>query len=260
MKLIKIPYDKGSLGVNSGCAKAPEEILKQLNELFLNEAGELPVFAVDEVSVNSSNFDETHKNILAKITEAKENFIVLGGDHSITYSCFKAFSQNFKDAGIIVFDAHPDMMQSFQPPTHENFLSMLIEEGIVRKENVILVGTRTCDKEEAAFLKANKIQNYSMKSITLEGKEDVCDAIMSIAKNFGALYVSVDIDALDPAFAPGTGYIEPAGLTSRELFYFLQRIKLLKNLKGADIVEINPSKDVNKLTVKTAAKIVFELC
>ena len=100
---------------------------------------------------------------------------------------------------------------------------------------------------------------YTMNEITTEGKDVVCDAIMAAAKDFGALYLSIDIDSVDAAFAPGTGYPEPGGLTSRELLYFIQRIKLLKNLKASDIVEVNPEKDVNGITSKLAAKIVVEL-
>ena len=79
------------------------------------------------------------------------------------------------------------------------------------------------------------------------------------AKNFDNLYISIDIDVIDPAFAPGTGYIEPAGLTSREFLYFLHRLKNLKNIRGYDIVEINPKKDINNLTTKLGAKILVEL-
>ena len=79
------------------------------------------------------------------------------------------------------------------------------------------------------------------------------------AKGFDALYLSVDIDVVDAAFVPGTGFPEVAGLTSRELLYFLHRIKRLKNLKGIDVVEVNPTKDVRDVTSLLGAKIVFEL-
>jgi agmatinase len=82
---------------------------------------------------------------------------------------------------------------------------------------------------------------------------------MSAGLGFGSLYVSIDIDVLDPAFAPGTGYLEPSGLSSRELIFFLQRLSNLKNLKAVDLVEINPKLDISNLTVKTGAKIISEL-
>jgi len=73
------------------------------------------------------------------------------------------------------------------------------------------------------------------------------------------LYVSIDIDVLDPAFAPGTGYREPGGLSSRDFIYLVQRINKIKNLKAVDIVEINPDKDIKNQTVKLGAKILSEL-
>jgi len=93
----------------------------------------------------------------------------------------------------------------------------------------------------------------------MEGIKEVSESVMSVAKNFGSLYISVDIDVLDPGFAPGTGYPEPGGLTTRELLFFLHRLKKLHNLKAMDIVEVNPDKDVNELTSKLGAKLVVEL-
>ena len=84
-------------------------------------------------------------------------------------------------------------------------------------------------------------------------------AQMAAAKNFSHLYISIDIDAVDPAFAPGTGYPEPAGLTSRQLLHMLHRLKNLKNINIIDIVEVNPKKDINNMTSKLAAKILVEL-
>jgi len=72
-------------------------------------------------------------------------------------------------------------------------------------------------------------------------------------------YVSIDIDVIDPAFAPATGYCEPGGLTSRQFLYIIQRINKIKNLKAVDIVEINPDKDGGEKTVKLGAKILSEL-
>ena len=99
-----------------------------------------------------------------------------------------------------------------------------------------------------------------MNLIAEEGKEAICDTIMAAAKNFDALYLSIDLDAVDAAFAPGLTYPEVGGLTSRELLYFLHRLKKLKNLKAADIVELNPDKDSNNITALLAAKLVVELC
>jgi len=82
---------------------------------------------------------------------------------------------------------------------------------------------------------------------------------MERARNSSGFYISIDIDSVDPAFAPGTGYIEPGGLSSRELIYFIKRLSLLNNFRGGDIVEINPDLDNRNMTVKLGAKILSEM-
>ena len=98
-----------------------------------------------------------------------------------------------------------------------------------------------------------------MKEISFEHLREVADSIMSVARHWSKVYMSIDIDVLDPAFAPGTGYQEPGGLTTRQLLYLIHRFKMLRNIGMADIVEVNPDKDVNDVTSKTAAKIAVEL-
>jgi arginase family enzyme len=178
----------------------------------------------------------------------------------MTYPCFKAFASNHDNPGMIIFDAHPDLMETTDPVNHENYLRALIEHDVIKSENIILVGIRNSDPDEIKFLKENKIKYFPMSVIAEEGKETVCDAVMAAAKKFDALYLSIDLDAVDAAFTPGVTYPEVAGLTSREFLYFLQRIKKLKNLKASDIVELNPDKDINNITALLGAKIVVELC
>ena len=261
MKLLKIPAVNG-LGRTDGCEKAPEKIISCLKEFYLNEDGMLPVFDIENVKAEKANIEKTNEKIYCRVKNSldeAQQLMVLGGDHSITYPCFKAFSEKFENAGIVIFDAHPDCVNNFKPPTHEDYLRVLIEEGLLKKENIILVGLRNWHKEEYKFLRDNKIKFFNMKEISNEDVREVSESIMTVARNFNALYVSIDIDAVDPAFAPGTGYREPGGLTSRELLYFLKRLKLLKNLKVIDLVEINPDKDRNELTVKLGAKILSEM-
>lgn len=247
MKILKIPYSAGCLGKNIGTEKAPDAILKEMNDLFVNESGRSGFAEVAEVKINNSNVSESHK----KIKEAVKEGVVLGGDHSITYSSFKGSGCD----GLLILDAHADCMAGTDAVTHEDFVSKLVNEGA----KVILAGLRNPDKQEFDFIKQKKVQNFTMKEIFDMGIKDFCDTIMENCRQFKSLYVSIDIDVVDPAFAPGTGYPVAGGLTSRELIYLVQRLKLMKNLKVVDIVEVNPLKDVSKLTVQLAAKIVNEL-
>ena len=87
---------------------------------------------------------------------------------------------------------------------------------------------------------------------------DTCDAIMEFLRKFDSIYISIDMDILDPVYAPGVSYVEPNGLTSRELFYFLQRLKKTNKIKALDVVEVNPENDINNITTKTAARIIAD--
>lgn len=258
MKILKAGFSAGGLGKTIGAEKAPEKIIEFLNDTCMNEKGIAMVFQAEDIAVNQANIEDTNKNIIKAVSKnIRSKFMLLGGDHSVTFASFSAFSK-LDNPGILIFDAHPDCMHNFNPPTHEDFLRVLIEENIVKKENVILAGIRSWHSSEMEFLKKNKIRFFTMEQIN-ENIEDATDAIMSSALSFSNLYVSVDIDVVDPAFAPGTGYPEPAGLTSRQIIYMLQRIAHMRNLKAVDLVEINPEKDINNMTSKLGAKIVSEI-
>jgi agmatinase len=184
----------------------------------------------------------------------------LGGDHSISYSIGKAFMDNCKKQKkkpcLIIFDAHADCMEPMKEPTHEEWLRALIESGFP-SENVLLVGARNIEKSEIKFIKEKKIKTISMSSLT-EDLPEMCDTIMEFS-NGKELYVSIDVDIIDPTFAPATGYPETGGLTSRQFLYLIQRIKKIKTLSAVDIVEINEKKDKDKITIKLGAKILAEL-
>ncbi|MBN1502919.1 arginase family protein [Candidatus Woesearchaeota archaeon] len=259
MKILKIPCSCGALRKKAGIEKAPDAICKELENFYLKENGLLPILDIDEVKIENSNIEAANKSIQKKIKELNIPAIVIGGDHSITYSCFKSFANNFNNPGLVVFDAHADCENDFRPPTHEDYLRVLVQEGILKSENIILIGIRNLHINELEFVKKNKIKYYSMKELTENGRQDNAEAIMSVARKFDALYISVDIDVVDPAFAPGTGYVEPGGMSSRELIFLLHKLRLLRNFRMMDIVEVNPDKDISNLTVKLAAKLVVEM-
>ena len=245
MEILLVPSEQGGLGKSKGSAKAPEEIIKLVNK------------PSETVEIIPSNLEETHQNIYKKVLEYSSAFII-GGDHSITFSAFSAFLKNNPGSGIIVFDAHPDCVNNFQPVTHEDFIRVLVEENILSPEKIILVGIRQSHPIETEFLEKHKIRYFTMKQIFEQSLTDVCETIMETASTWQATYLSIDIDVVDPAFAPGTGYREPGGLTSQEFINCLGKLQKLKNLKMIDLVEISPEKDQNELTVKLGAKIVNE--
>ena len=247
------------MGHGDGAKDAPDAIEKEAKTIVANESRLVPKFEFDEVKVDNSNIESSHKNIFDKIKTIKEKCIILGGDHSISNPCFKGFSENNKGAGIVVFDAHPDLLESVGVSSQEDWLRSLINEGIVDKDKVIIIGVRVVDNIENEFINENKLTTYSMKQIFDNKIENICDAVMEKIRSWDSVYLSIDIDSVDPAFAPGTGYREPGGLTSRELIYFVQRLNKLNNIKMIDLVEVNPGLDVNNITSKLAAKMIGEL-
>ncbi len=259
MKLLTIPFDGAGFGKGRGAREAPAKIIEQMHDLFLNEAGMSCAYQRIDVPVNHTNIEETNENIIRAVSQLKERAIILGGDHSITYACVKAFTKNHPGAGIVIFDAHPDAENMFSPPTQEDLLIVLVKEGVIAPDRIILLGRRNWTENEMRFLQEHKIRVYHMRDIQEMGVETVCDAVMETVRGWPAFYLSIDIDSVDPAYAPGTGYLEPGGLTSREMIYFCQRLKLLKNFGMADITEVNPPLDVRDMTSKLAAKLVKEL-
>jgi len=239
MKIAVVPASYGSLGKNKGCELAPALLTKGLGAKIFEIIGE--------------NLEDLGEKLLNFVNSSNDKLFLVGGDHSITYFSFKGFSDG--NSGLIVFDAHPDM-QSSDFITHEDYLRILIEEGILKSENIVIVGLRSISFEEQDYLIRKKIVYFDMNKIFELGIEEVCNLVMERMNKFSRLYLSIDIDAADPAFAPGTGYLEPGGLSSFELLYMVKRIRMMKNLKVVDLVEINPNKDLNGITVALGRKIL----
>ena len=267
MFIVKIPGING-LGKTKGCENAGNAILESLKEIYSSEEGKMidtALLDLEDIHLDNSNLELSNKLIYEnslKIFYSKPQTIFLGGDHSISYSTTKAFLEHCKSEKkkpcLIVFDAHPDCMEPMEEPTHEEWLRKIVEGGFP-KESILIVGARNSHKNEIKFIKENKIKIISMSNLT-EDLQDMCDTIMEFS-NGKELYVSIDIDVIDPVFAPSTGYPEVGGLTSRQFLYLIQRIKKIKNLRAVDLVEINEKmdKENNNLTVKLGAKILAEL-
>jgi len=222
-QIIQISSSQGSLGKNLGCEKAPA--------LLAPEA--------QRIEVIPNNIEETNKNI-----EHQKGQIFIGGDHSITYPLFKAFAKQHKNPALLIFDAHADMANNFLPATHEDFNKTLIEQGILKPENLMIVGLRKIYDIEQIYLKEKNIKH--MKEINIEQiKEFIKDK---------DLYVSIDIDCIDPQEAPGTHYQEPNGLTLSKLLETIKQIK--PQIKRADLAEINPKKDIDNKTINAGKKIL----
>ena len=267
MYIVKVPGING-LGKTAGCRDAGNAVIERLRDIYSSESGKeikKEGLQFEEIHVDNSNVDDASKLIYKNGFDSFEGeafSVFLGGDHSVSYSLGRAFLDHCENRGaepcLVVFDAHPDCMEPIdkEAPTHEEWLRGLIEKGFPAK-NILLVGVRNSWKSESEFLKFSGIRTVSINQILLN-IEDTCDVIMEFASG-KELYVSVDIDVVDPAFAPATHYCEPGGLTSRQLVYLVQRLRKVKGLRAFDIVEINSEKDDSGITTKLGAKILAEL-
>lgn len=267
MQIIKVPGING-LNKTKGCEKAGNAIIAMLKEVYSSEQGkpiDPQVLDLEEIHLDNDDLEYTHELIYKNSLDAyeeKPKVVFLGGDHSISFPTCKAFlkycQDNKKEPCLIVFDAHPDLMTPMKEPTHEEWLRALIEEGFP-SENILLVGIRNSYKDELSYMEKKKIKVMNIDNV-LVNIEDACDTIMEFASG-KELYVSIDIDVVDPVYAPATGYKnEVGGLTSRQLLYLLKRINKIKKLKAIDLVEINAEEDkkYNGMTIKLGAKILGE--
>jgi len=269
MQVIKVPGING-LGRTGGCRDAGNAIINKLDETYTSERGkpiDRKLLDLEEIHVNNNNLEEQDKLIYENALEEferQDKIIFLGGDHSVSYSIARAFlehcnkNEKGKEPCLIVFDAHPDCMPAMREPTHEEWLRAIVEKGFPAR-NVLLVGARNSYFEELRFLSEKRIKQISINEIN-NNIEEVTDFIMEFASG-KSLYVSLDIDVIDPAFAPATNHLEPAGLTSRQMIYVMQRIAMMKNLKAVDIVEIDIEKDKKhgSMTTKLGARILAEM-
>ena len=255
--LVGIPFNGGALGIR-GQEKAPLVVFKKLKEIefFERKRNKLLDYEPFFLEVNNNNIEDSFKTIEKFFSDQGKNefFYVVGGDHSITYPLVKGIFKGEGRKGIIVFDAHPDVEPYPSIPAHDSWLRALLKEEII--DEVILLGVRNIGEKEMLFLKENENRVFYYSARQLMFDKEIIDDVMSRINKWSITWLSIDIDVLDPLFAPGTFYKEPFGLDLKYLSYFIERISFLKNLKGMDVVEVNPDLDKNELTSKIGALLM----
>lgn len=202
-------------------------------------------------TVAASEMIDMVGKITSEILTRDKQLIVLGGEHSLTFGTYMSFP---KETGYIVFDAHYDLRDEYADTkqSHASYLRRIIEKR--GAENIIHVGARSYAKEELEFKLEHNIKTITDKDIRDgNGPKLVKDAIST----FDKMYLSIDLDVLDPAFAPGIGNPEALGITSRELFDMIYAMEE-KSIRCMDIVELCPPYD-NGATASVAAKLMAEV-
>ena len=253
--IFGIPFDS-THSYKPGCRFGPDVIREAFNNIEIFE----PNFGTDLETSNIQDLGNIQHTVSAtemlsmvektttELQKNKTQLIVLGGEHLLTLGTYMSFP---KDTGYVVFDAHYDLRDQYADMklSHAAYLRRIVEKR--GSENIIHVGARAYVKEELEFLKENNIQTITDRQIRNgEGP----DLLKKATENFDSIYTSIDLDILDPAFAPGVGNPEAVGITSRELYDMLTSLQERK-IVAADIVELNPSFD-NGSTAALAAKMI----
>lgn len=184
---------------------------------------------------------------VAKILEPGARPLVLGGDHSITYPVIKAFAQKYEDLTIFHFDAHPDLYDEFEGNrlSHACPFARIMEARLVKR--LVQVGIRTMNRHQREQAHRFGVEVVEMRALP------AYDSL----KAAGPVYISFDMDVLDPAFAPGVSHRESGGMSVREVIAHLHAIR--GEIVGADIVEYNPVQDLAGMTATVTAKILKEI-
>lgn len=212
--------------------------------------------------------DLSHANIRAKVAEVATRGIVpiiLGGDHSITWPAATAVADvhGYGNVGLVHFDAHADTADIIDGnlASHGTPMRRLIESGAVPGDRFVQVGLRGYwpPQETFEWMRSQGMRWHTMHEIWERGFQTVmADAVAEALAAADKLYVSVDVDSMDPAYAPGTGTPEPGGIASADLLRMVRRLCREHDVVGVDVVEVAPPYDVSDLTVNVAHRVAFE--
>src|SRR5215216_1532566 len=260
--VIGVPYD-GAACARKGAALGPERIRfwsthltpfsedrTRLSDMRICDAGDIPI--TDQV--------QDFELVREKVATLPNVPIVLGGDHSISIPVFQAQYERYKGQrlGVLWVDAHPDLCDVFTGSkfSHACVLRRALEFGIEPQE-VCMVGLRSWEEQEIDLIENGELNVYTAALVAERGMKSVATSVYSKLSRCDAVHISLDIDCLDPAFAPGTGIPDSGGLTSREVISLIKSTQGL-TLVGLDVVEVSPPIDPSEATIFAALKIIME--
>jgi agmatinase len=260
--VIGIPYD-GAASARTGTSEGPQRIRfwsqhttpftedrTPLRSLRLRDLGDIEVH--DQV--------RDFETIRPRIAELRATPILLGGDHSVTIPIFQGQLDRFagQRLGVLWLDAHPDLCDTFGGSrlSHACVLRRGLEAGL-RPENICMVGLRSWEDQEVELVEHGGLHVHTAAQVASQGMPAVAAGVRQVLSTCDAVHISLDIDCLDPAFAPGTGIPDAGGLSSREVIHLIQSLQGLP-LVGLDLVEVSPPLDPSEATVFAALKFIME--
>jgi agmatinase len=260
--VIGVPYD-GAACARKGAALGPERIRFWSTHLTpfsedRTRLGNIRICDLGNIQIGDQTRD--FELVREKVASLPNVPIILGGDHSISIPVFQAQRERHAGhhLGVLWVDAHPDLCDVFTGSklSHACVLRRALEFGI-EPQDVCLVGVRSWEEQEIDLIENGGLNVYTAAEVAARGMRSVASSVYSKLSLCDAVHISLDIDCLDPAFAPGTGIPDSGGLTSREvitLIKFMQGVPLV----GLDVVEVSPPIDPSEATIFAALKIIME--
>ena len=257
IKLLGLPQDNNSSFL-AGPALAPARIREAIVSDSANMTAELGIdlsqsgfwddagdVALDDLRGEAA-FAAIHGRVRELLSE-NHHVLGLGGDHSVTYPAILAHAEAYGGISILHIDAHCDLYDNFQdnPYSHASPFARLMESGKIKR--LVQVGIRTLNAHQREQAERFGVEIHEMRDLTN------LDAISFE----GPVYLSLDLDGLDPAFAPGVSHFEPGGLSTRQVLTLIQTFA--GRLVGGDVVELNPHRDPYGMTAMVAAKCAKEI-
>ncbi len=270
IKIVGVPFDSG-VTYRPGARFGPSAI-RQASRLLrpYNPAQKIDVFQTvqvadcGDISANPFNIEEAIEavsNHASQLIAGNSRLITLGGDHTISLPLLRAMHARHGRIALVHFDAHLDTWNTYfgAPYTHGTPFRRAFEEGLLAEESCMHIGIRgplygSSDLVEDAGL---GFQVITTDMVAEMGPKEVAAQIIRRVGN-SPLYLSLDIDVMDPAFAPGTGTPEAGGLSSREVLTIIRALSGL-DLVGGDVVEVSPAYDHAEVTSVAASHVVYEL-
>lgn len=264
-----IPFDN-AVSWRGGTRHAPQRIRSITPHLaFITEEGTILKVRVKdygdvEPDLNWERFFDTTEKQASELINSEHILpIFLGGDHSVGIPLFKAFAKSFKGrVGYIQFDSHADLANEFEghPWSHANTARRNVEQPNLSPDHLAFVGLRSYLSEELEYYAANPgIGWHTARDIYRRGIETIAHEVVEQLKDVDAVYLSIDIDGMDPSCTPGTGTPEHGGPSTRECLEFIRIMFAHLPIKAMDIVEVSPPLDISDVTSLAALKIMYEV-
>ena len=260
--VLGVPYD-GAACARRGAALAPDRLRFWSQHLTPFTEERTPLAGLRICDLGDVRFtDQTRgfESVRSLVASLPNIPIVLGGDHSISIPVFEAQRQRFKAhrLGVLWLDAHPDLCDVFTGSrfSHACVLRRAAEFGI-SPEDICMIGLRSWEDQELDLIEHGGFRVFTAAQVAERGMKSVAREVRKVLARCGAVHISTDIDCLDPAFAPGTGIPEAAGLSTRDVLTLIKSMRSLP-LVGLDLVEVAPPLDPSEATVFAALKIIME--